>query len=367
MRLFTPQLRLWLIAALAALTLGIADDASAQNFPGGSWRQSCRDARMEGRDTLRAECQRRNGTWNRSSIDIDRCGQGGTVANNDGNLVCQSQGGGSTQGNNQNFPPGSWRQSCREARMEGRDTLRAECRTADGRWNRTGIDTDRCGRNGPVANRNGELVCENQAGQGGGGWWGQGLPPGSYRQSCRNARMESRDDLVAECRRSNGNWRQTKLDIDPCRGRDIVNDNGHLECGDHRYSGNYGRYQMPGGSWQQSCRNARIVRDELIAECRQRDGDWIRDTIDLDECRGQPLHNENGRLRCGAFGGQTGQGGNYMPAGSWRESCRNPRTGNDGRFYADCRQRDGGWNNDGIELRQCQGRPIYNDDGKLRC
>jgi hypothetical protein len=284
----------------------------------------------------------------------------------------------------QQFPPGSWQQSCRNARMEGRDDLVAECRTSDGRWNRTKIDIDRCGRGGSVANRNGELVCQTsgqnnqgnqnyQGNQNKQGWWGQGLPPGSYRQSCRNIRMEGRDDLIAECRRNNGNMRTTKLDIDRCSGRDIANDNGHLVCGDHRYSGNYGRYQMPGGSWQQNCRNARIIRDELHTECRQRDGDWVRESIDLDECRGQPLHTENGRLRCGSYGG-TGGGnygggnfGNRLPSGSWQQSCRNARYGNDGRFYADCRERDGNWNTDGIDLRECYGRPVYNEDGKLRC
>jgi hypothetical protein len=143
-----------------------------------------------------------------------------------------------------------------------------------------------------------------------------------------------------------------------------------LECGGKTYGGNYG-YKMPGGSWQQSCRNARIVRDELIAECRQRDGDWKRDTIDLDECRNQPLHNDNGRLRCGSSGGNHGggfgnNGGRSLPAGSWQQSCRNPRF-NDGRFYADCRERDGDWKTDGIDLRDCQGRPLRNEDGKLRC
>lgn len=270
----------------------------------------------------------------------------------------------------QNLPGGSWRQSCRNATMQGRDDVRAECRTVDGRWNRTSIDIDRCGRDPRLANRNGELVCENNVGNN--NRPGVNLPAGSYRQSCRNARMESRDDLVAECRRRNGNYRYSKIDIDKCRGRDIANDDGHLQCGDYRYGGDYGHYKMPAGSWQQSCRNAHIVRDDLLAECRQRDGDWVRTSIDLDDCRGQQIYNDNGRLRCGNAGGNYGgnYGGGYnnrLPPGSWQQSCRNARFGNDGRFYADCRERNGGWNTDGIDLNGCRGRPVYNEDGKLRC
>ena len=189
-------------------------------------------------------------------------------------------------------------------------------------------------------------------------------PDGSYRQSCRNIQMEGRDDLSAECRRQNGNWRSTRIDTDQCRGRDIRNDNGHLECGDYRYSGNYGRYQPPAGGWSQSCRNARIVRDDLVAECRQRDGDWNRTSLDLDDCRGQPVSNDNGRLRCGEIGG--GGAGYNMPRGSWTQSCRNAQIRGDD-LYAQCRGRDGRWHNTRIDLDRCPNRGLVNDNGELRC
>jgi hypothetical protein len=189
----------------------------------------------------------------------------------------------------------------------------------------------------------------------------QNVPNGSYRQSCREVRMESRDDLAATCRRVNGNWRYTKIDIDRCRGRDITNNNGHLECGDYRYGGNYGRYQMPTGSWSQSCRDARIVRDDLYAECRQRDGDWIRTSIDLDDCRGRGIVNDNGRLRCGDGGPRY-----TMPRGSWVQSCRNADIRGDD-LYAQCRGRDGRWHNTRLDLDRCPGRGLRNDNGELRC
>ncbi|MDF3074837.1 MAG: hypothetical protein K0S54_2504 [Alphaproteobacteria bacterium] len=190
----------------------------------------------------------------------------------------------------------------------------------------------------------------------------QNVPNGSYRQSCRNIHMESRDDLAAECRRQNGNWRNTKIDIDKCRGRDIRNDNGDLECGGYRYAGSYGRYQVPGGSWNQSCRNARIVRDDLVAECRQRDGDWIRTRLDLDDCRGRAVTNDNGRLRCG----ESGHAGYTMPGGSWNQSCRNAQIRGDD-LVAECRERDGSWNRTSLDLDGCRGRPVSNQNGRLQC
>lgn len=362
----------WMRLSFARLPLAIAaiggfiavatlpEPAAAQNFPPGSWRQSCKDARMEGRDDLVAECRRRDGSWNRSRIDIDRCGRNGSVGNDNGRLVCEN----TNYGNDNRLPPGSWSQSCRNARIEGRDDLVADCRRRDGGYNRSSLDLDRCGRNGRVANDNGRLVCEN-ANAGGGNWWGNSPPQGSYRQSCRNERMEGRDLLVAECRRQNGNFRNTRLDIDSCRGRDIANNNGHLECGGRGYGGNYGSYGLPGGSWRQSCRDARIVRDEMIAECRARDGQWRRTDIDLDECKGREIVNENGKLNCSGRS-QSSNWDNRYPPGSWQQSCRNPRF-QDGRFFADCRRRDGGYQTDGIDLDNCRGQPVRNEDGKLRC
>ena len=91
------------LGALALILLALQpQQAAAQKLPGGSWQQSCRDARMDG-DVLRAECRTVDGRWNRTGIDLDRCGRGGTVANRNGDLVCESMG----NVGNQNSPPGS--------------------------------------------------------------------------------------------------------------------------------------------------------------------------------------------------------------------------------------------------------------------
>jgi len=59
--------------------------------------------------------------------------------------------------------------------------------------------------------------------------YAQGLPPGSYQQSCRDFRMQG-GTLTAVCRRANGRGDQlTALNVTHCVG-DIGNDNGMLTC-----------------------------------------------------------------------------------------------------------------------------------------
>ena len=54
------------------------------------------------------------------------------------------------------------------------------------------------------------------------------LPPGSYAESCRNERIEVHDDgqqwLVAECRRCNGEWVESRLQL-----KEISNNDGRLQ------------------------------------------------------------------------------------------------------------------------------------------
>jgi CVNH domain len=59
--------------------------------------------------------------------------------------------------------------------------------------------------------------------------YGQGLPPGSYQQSCRDFRMQG-STLTAVCRRAQGRGEQvTALNVAHCVG-DIGNNNGQLVC-----------------------------------------------------------------------------------------------------------------------------------------
>ena len=56
----------------------------------------------------------------------------------------------------------------------------------------------------------------------------QGVPGGSYLQSCTNVRMFG-DRLVAECRRADGSWDRSALNVSRCIGG-LANANGQLTC-----------------------------------------------------------------------------------------------------------------------------------------
>ena len=73
----------------------------------------------------------------------------------------------------------------------------------------------------------------------------QGLPQGSYLQSCNGARIQG-DTLVARCRTADGREERSALaSVNRCVG-DIGNNNGMLQCS---YAGGpppYGQAPPPG-------------------------------------------------------------------------------------------------------------------------
>ena len=60
---------------------------------------------------------------------------------------------------------------------------------------------------------------------------------------------------------------------------------------------------VPQGSYLQSCRDARVDRDTLVAVCRTRDGGRVRaELAGVSRCVGD-IGNMDGRLRCNFAGG----------------------------------------------------------------
>lgn len=79
---------------------------------------------------------------------------------------------------------------------------------------------------GDIANKNATIVCQKPPNR-------EEWPRGSYRYSCRAAKMESIGptatfDFSAECQTISGAWNWSKLRM-PCRGL-IENINGTLVC-----------------------------------------------------------------------------------------------------------------------------------------
>jgi hypothetical protein len=107
----------------------------------------------------------------------------------------------------------------------------------------------------------------------------QPAPEGSYLNSCRHAGVEG-DRLFADCRRIDGSWQRTVLDIDRCAG-DIVNINGRLSCNRGPREGYYGssgprdwREQGYNSSQSEDWRDERRARCAAIFDPYERQRCW---------------------------------------------------------------------------------------------
>lgn len=198
----------------------------------------------------------------------------------------------------QPIPSGSYQRSCDNISVND-STLRATCQTADGdRTNSRLDDFDQC--SGDIGNNDGNLTCAREPvrdrrtddrGD-------DRPPPGSYQQTCRQERA-SDGDLSANCEDRNGRERPSQLrDYAECRG-DIGNDDGNLRCRRDNTADNQddNNDAAPAGTWQASCRDHRMSRNVLTAECRNRDGRWIVSSVDLARCT-QGVSNDDGQLVC---------------------------------------------------------------------
>lgn len=183
--------------------------------------------------------------------------------------------------NAQQYPPGNYKKTCTDLLKIGH-MLEAKCQKKDGTWQSTVLFYGRC--DGPIHNDDGQLTCKMN---GGGGNW---LPPGNYKETCRNMRVNG-DRLNAECQRREGSWRFTSIEYDECYS-DITNQNGQLTCGQRHHHN-----MLPKGSYRKTCQDISINGDVLDAQCQKRDGSWRWTSIDFGDCYGE-IVNENGRLVC---------------------------------------------------------------------
>jgi CVNH domain len=133
---------------------------------------------------------------------------------------CLAQGG---------LPNGTYRQTCQNINING-DRLSAHCQKVDGGWRNSSIDYRSC-RGSEIVNENGNLRCAGGGGGYGyhGGGWQGGLPPGDYKRTCQNMRVNG-NKLFATCQKANGGWNDTSLNNFNLCQRPIANDNGNLRC-----------------------------------------------------------------------------------------------------------------------------------------
>ena len=205
------------ILAGLALVTGLAAasivTASAQQYggygypPPGSYQQSCNNVQMRG-SVLSASCTSTSGQRVYSSLNVNGCN--GDIANVNGRLSCNGNYGYNNGYGNNN---------------SGRDD--DEDNDGDSEHGHHHHHHPNGNAYGYYGNRNGD----GNNGYGNNGGYGYGLPPGSYQQSCTNARM-SGSTLSAACTATNGSYISSSIDVRRCqsRGTDIANRNGYLSC-----------------------------------------------------------------------------------------------------------------------------------------
>jgi len=252
------------------ILLGFNTSASAQgNLPSGSYKESCKDIQKMPGNVLWAMCEKRDGTYQKSTLQLSECE--GDISNNNGQLNCKKKPG-------KRPPSGSYQNSCKDIQVEGKQ-LKAKCQKQNGSWNNTKLNYKNC--TGDIRNDNGELSCK------GGG--GAKIPKGSYRDSCKNSYVED-GKLYSNCKKNNGGWNKTSINYKNCN-KDIKNDNGNLTCG----GGNNSNF--PKGSYKKSCKNLYKENNILEADCKNDNGKWKHSSIRYKNCS-NGIWNDNGKLRC---------------------------------------------------------------------
>jgi hypothetical protein len=235
----------------------------------------------------------------------------------------------------------------------------------------------------------------------------QGLPGGSYQQTCRNISVNG-SRLYATCQDGNGSWQTTELsDYQRCSS-EIVNTNGTLQCNTtagYNNGGNrggdrdrenerdrgqgYGQNNGANGSYSKTCRNIRTQGNTLEADCQTGTGQWNQTSLrNYNSCNGGVV-NDQGTLRCGGDVGGYNNGGNYngdrdrdndrdrgqggyqggyqngVPGGSYTQTCQDIHVSGN-TLKANCRRGNGHFKQSSLrDFNQCS--DIANDNGKLRC
>lgn len=120
---------------------------------------------------------------------------------------------------------------------------------------------------------------------------------------------------------------------------------------------------LPGGSWQDTCRNAHVRNGYLSAQCLTANNTYRPTGARIGNCRA--FGNRNGTLFCESDGGWGG--GGHRWSGSFESSCRDSSTSSNGTLSANCQNAKGGWQHSSLSARQCPSHRAGNRNGHLFC
>jgi hypothetical protein len=101
--------------------------------------------------------------------------------------------------------------------------------------------------------------------------------------------------LYATCNTGSG-YQKTHYLMTNCPSWSLTNNYGNLTC---ENTGNWwGSTGFPGGSWQNSCTNARMNGNTLTASCTVSAGNYVTSSINVGRCPRRVVANRYGYLAC---------------------------------------------------------------------
>lgn len=188
-----------------------------------------------------------------------------------------------------------------------------------------------------------------------------GLPDGSWRQSCERAYLQN-GMLHARCRRDGGQYVLASAQIGSCQA--FGSRNGTLYCESTGGSGgNVGQWS---GSFRDSCKDFSVDKHgRLKATCRKNNGTHKRSNLQAFKCPSHRAGNRDGNLFC-----ESGDGGSRNVSqwdGSFSQTCRDVSVDANGTLTATCQAANGGWRRTSLAAGQCGNHRAGNRDGTLFC
>lgn len=193
-----------------------------------------------------------------------------------------------------------------------------------------------------------------------------GLPGGSWRQSCERSYVQN-DMLYATCRRESGEYQITSARIGSCQA--FGNRNGTLFCEAQSHEHPSGKMDPRGqwtGSFHETCRDITVDKHgKLKARCRKNNGKYQRSNLQAFKCPSYRAGNRDGRLFCESAETDSQSWGHW--GGSYASSCRDISVESNGTLMAECQTRSGTWRRSRLAPSQCSNQRAGNRDGRLFC
>eukprot|EP00929_Paragymnodinium_shiwhaense_P050889 TRINITY_DN25620_c0_g1_i1.p1 TRINITY_DN25620_c0_g1~~TRINITY_DN25620_c0_g1_i1.p1 ORF type:complete len:1033 (+),score=90.75 TRINITY_DN25620_c0_g1_i1:64-3162(+) len=196
----------------------------------------------------------------------------------------------------------------------------------------------------------------------------EGIPPGTYVDSCQGCRLEDSGKLLhcARCLSPGHASSVSRLSLEGCPPPgEVDNIHGDLDCKPRPNEAD-----LPAGGYLGSCLGCKIEADGksvVCSHCSTSDGHRRESSYSLDRCPApHTLDNNDGVLVCNGI-----PNADNIPPGGYRDSCHGCALSADGRFLkcTHCLAADKRQLESVVDVTGCPMPPakIDNQNGKLAC